>query len=236
MLNKDDVIPLYVQLKRLLRSQILNGEFKEMDLLPSETQLMKQFQITRTTIRKAIAELKQEGLVQQVHGKGTYVRLRETKDTVWNFQGFSDLAQLQNQKPITKVLEKETYTKEDGSSFLKLVRLRGLQSDNITSWMTIDTSHLPLKLFPGLDTYDFSNTSLYKLMRETYNTYPHFANLNIEPICGTSTIYNRLGIEEEKPLLRSFGTVLTESNIEIEHLEIIYSPNFKFKFSQYINY
>lgn len=235
MLNKDDVIPLYVQLKRLLRSQILNGEFKEMDLLPSETQLMKQYQITRTTIRKAIAELKQEGLVQQVHGKGTYVRLRETKDTVWNFQGFSDLAHLQNQKPITKVLEKEIYQK-DGSPFLKLVRLRGLQSDNITTWMTIDTSHLPLKRFPNLDTYDFSNTSLYKLLRETYNTYPHHANLNIEPILGTPLMYDRLELEEKKPLLRSFGVVSTESNIEIEHLEIIYSPHFKFKFSQYINY
>ncbi|WP_040977974.1 GntR family transcriptional regulator [Oceanobacillus jeddahense] len=235
MLNKDDVIPLYVQLKRLLRSQILNGEFKEMDLLPSETQLMKQYQITRTTIRKAIAELKQEGLVQQVHGKGTYVRLRETKDTVWNFQGFSDLAHLQNQKPITKVLEKEIYQK-DGSSFLKLVRLRGLQSDNITTWMTIDTSHLPLNRFPDLDTYDFSNTSLYKLLRETYNTYPHHANLNIEPILGTPLMYDRLELEEKKPLLRSFGVVSTESNIEIEHLEIIYSPHFKFKFSQYINY
>ncbi|MBY7144546.1 GntR family transcriptional regulator [Virgibacillus sp. NKC19-3] len=235
MLNKDDAIPLYVQLKRLLRSQILNGEFKEMDLLPSETQLMKQYQITRTTIRKAIAELKQEGLVQQVHGKGTFVRLRETKDTVWNFQSFSDIARDHNQKPVTEVLEKETYVKDD-SYFLKLVRLRGLQSDDdITSWMTIDTSHLPLKLFPNLETYDFSSTSLYELMRKVYNTYPHYANLNIEPISGTPLIYNRLEMKERKPLLQSYGVVLTESNIEIERINIIYSPNFNFKLSQYIH-
>ncbi|MFA1820832.1 GntR family transcriptional regulator [Virgibacillus oceani] len=233
MLNKNDIIPLYVQLKRILRSQILSGVFKEMDMLPSETQLMKKYQITRTTIRKALAELNKEGLVQQVHGKGTYVRLRETKDTVWNFQGFSDLARRQNQKPITKVLEKETYAK-DGDHFLKLVRLRGLKSEETTTWMTIDTSHLPLKIFPNIEDNNFSSTSLYKLMRETYNIYPHYANLNIEPIISTPLIRDRFELPEEQPLLRSSGIVLTESNIEIERIEIIYSQNFKFKLSQYI--
>lgn len=234
MLNKNDVIPLYVQLKRILRSQILNGVFKEMDMLPSETQLMKEYQITRTTIRKAIAELNKEGLVQQVHGKGTYVRLRETKDTVWNFQGFSDLARSHNQKPITKVLEKKTYSK-DGDYFLKLVRLRGLKSEETTTWMTIDTSHLPLKIFPNLESNDFSSISLYELMRETYNIHPHYTNLNLEPMMSTPLICERLELQKEQPLLKSSGIVLTESNVEIERLEIIYSPNFKFKLSQYIH-
>lgn len=234
MLNKNDVIPLYVQLQRILRAQILNGEFKEMDLLPSETQLMKKYEITRTTIRKAIAELRQEGLVQQVHGKGTYVRLRESKDTVWNFQGFSDLALSQKQKPVTKVLEKEMYVK-DGERYLKLVRLRGLQSKNDTAWMTIDSSHLPLSIFPGLEDNDFTSASLYELMRNVYHIYPHYANLTIEPVLSTSFLRDSLELKEEEPLLKSAGIVLTESNMEIERLEIIYSPKFKFKLSQYIH-
>lgn len=234
MLNKDDVIPLYVQLQRLLRDQILRGEFKEMDLLPSETQLMKQYNITRTTIRKAIAELKQEGLVQQVHGKGTYVRLKEAQETVWNFQGFSDLAISQHKQPVTKVLEKTVY-EQDGEHYLKLVRLRGLHSREKTIWMTIDTSILSLRLFPGLENNDFSTTSLYQVMRHHYHIFPYFANLHIEPIISTAEMRETLELENDVALLKSTGTVYTENNIEIERLEIIYSPSFKFKLSQYIH-
>lgn len=96
MLNKNDSAPLYIQLKQLIRKKILNNELKEMDFLPSESQLMKKFKITRTTIRKAISELKQEGLVQQIQGKGVYVKTRELKETVWNFQSFSDLVMRYN--------------------------------------------------------------------------------------------------------------------------------------------
>lgn len=234
MLNKNDVIPLYVQLQRLLRARILNGEFKEMDLLPSETQLMHQYEITRTTIRKAIAELRQEGLVQQVHGKGTYVRLRESQDTVWNFQGFSDLAMSQNQDPVTQVLEKEVY-RQEGERFLKLVRLRGLQAAGETVWMTMDTSHLPLRLFPGLEEYDFSVVSLYETMRKTYNIFPYYANLHIDPVLSNAFIRDSFELDAKDALLKSTGMVLTESDMEIEKLEIIYSPQFKFKLSQYIH-
>src|SRR5699024_2502353 len=180
-------------------------------------------------------ELNKEGLVQQVHGKGTYVRIRESKDTVWNFHSFSDLARRQNQKPITKVLEKETYTK-DGEHFLKLVRLRGLELEETTTWLTIDTSDLPLKIFPNIETYDFSTVSLYELMRETYRIFPHYTNLRIEPVMSTPLIRDRLKLPDEQPLLRSFGSVLTESDVEIEKIEIIYSPSFKFNLSQYIHY
>jgi GntR family transcriptional regulator len=107
MLNKNDSIPLYIQLKQLLRKKILDNELKEMDFLPSESQLMEKFQITRTTIRKAISELKQEGLVQQVQGKGVYVKTRELKETVWNFQSFSDLVMRYSKEPVTRLLEKE---------------------------------------------------------------------------------------------------------------------------------
>lgn len=141
MLNKNDSAPLYIQLKQLIRKKILNNELKEMDFLPSESQLMKKFKITRTTIRKAISELKQEGLVQQIQGKGVYVKTRELKETVWNFQSFSDLVMRYNKEPVTRLLEKEEVL-INKKNFLKLVRLRGFKQNTEVVWLTIEKSVL----------------------------------------------------------------------------------------------
>src|SRR5699024_5363780 len=234
MLNKKDSTPLYIQLKRLIREQIIEGKIEEMEFLPSEKQLMQKYSITRTTIRKAISELKQEGLVQQIQGKGVYVKVKELKETVWNFHSFSDLAASYNKKPVTKVLKKENILYEN-QMFLKLVRLRGFEMIDKVTWITLETSCLPLWLFEGIDNYNFSLNSIYKLMKEKYSVYPYYANMDIVPIESNYYLKNKFELSTKQPLLKSIGKVFTENEREIEKLEIIYSPHFKFKLSQYID-
>lgn len=90
MLNKNDIIPLYMQLQRILKEDILKGKYLQDELIPSETQLSKKYDITRTTVRKAIANLVDEGLLRREHGKGTFVSLRQVNYSIWNFGGFTD--------------------------------------------------------------------------------------------------------------------------------------------------
>lgn len=71
MLNRKDYTPLYVQLQRIIRQDIIRGKYKEGDMIPSEAQMMKLYGVTRTTIRKAISDLVNEGLLMQVQGKAT---------------------------------------------------------------------------------------------------------------------------------------------------------------------
>lgn len=234
MLNKNDSAPLYIQLKQLIRKKILNNELKEMDFLPSESQLMKKFKITRTTIRKAISELKQEGLVQQIQGKGVYVKTRELKETVWNFQSFSDLVMRYNKEPVTRLLEKEEVL-INKKNFLKLVRLRGFKQNTEVVWLTIEKSYLPLAIFGGIEEYDFETNSIYKLMKEQFGVKPYYADMSITPINSSKYLKEKFDFSIHQPLLKSSGKVFTENKIEIEQLEIIYSPNFNFKLSQYID-
>jgi DNA-binding GntR family transcriptional regulator len=234
MLNKNDVIPLYVQLKRLLKKDILSGKYKENDILPSETQLMKKFDITRTTIRKAINELKIEGLVTTKHGKGTVVKIKETKDTVWNFKSFTEIAKNQNLEPISKVIEQKIIT-ENNQKYNELSRLRGVKHRNGSiDWMTVEKSKVPTIFFPGIDQYNFENQSLYTVMAQNYHHPPYYARLEMQPIISDERIMEILELSSPTPLLKSSGKAYTESDEEIEHFEIIYSPSFKFVFSQYI--
>lgn len=74
VLDKCSSKALYQQLAGLIRRQVLNGELKPGDRLSSETQLVEQYKISRSSVRQAIDLLETEGLVTCVHGKGNYIR------------------------------------------------------------------------------------------------------------------------------------------------------------------
>ncbi|MEC0066243.1 GntR family transcriptional regulator [Paenibacillus thiaminolyticus] len=228
MLNRNDYTPLYVQLQRIIRQDIISGKYKEGDMIPSESQMMKIYGVTRTTIRKAISDLVNEGLLMQVQGKGNFVCLREVKHNIWNFSGFTDYVTKKNEIPVSKVLEKRIIT-QDEQQFMKLVRVRGVKNKLSTLWLTIDTSLVPLSVFPDIDQHDFSQQSLYSIMKQQYNTVPKNALLQIEPIMGDKNTKELLEYEEDIPLLQANGTVISEDEVEIEQVKVIYGPHMNFK-------
>ncbi|MEV2253040.1 GntR family transcriptional regulator [Streptomyces sp. NPDC050147] len=65
---------LYQQVAAAVREAILSGEFEPGAPLPSEAQLIERYQVSRPTVRNAIAALRAEGLVTVRHGKGSFVR------------------------------------------------------------------------------------------------------------------------------------------------------------------
>jgi GntR family transcriptional regulator len=68
--------PLYKQLADVLRSAITSGELAESTLLPSETELMQQYGVSRNSARNAVALLRVEGMIVTEHGRGSFVRAR----------------------------------------------------------------------------------------------------------------------------------------------------------------
>ncbi|MBR3000695.1 MAG: GntR family transcriptional regulator [Oscillospiraceae bacterium] len=56
-----------------LRAQIMRGDYKKGDKLPTESELSARFGVSRQTIRKALADLGQDGLITSVQGSGSYV-------------------------------------------------------------------------------------------------------------------------------------------------------------------
>lgn len=67
-------LPLHLTISEKLRQQILEGEFQPGTQLPSEHQLIEQFQVSRITIRRAISNLNQQGLVISRRGRGVFVK------------------------------------------------------------------------------------------------------------------------------------------------------------------
>lgn len=64
---------LYKQIKNIIKEQILAGEYKHGEKIPSERELCEKYKVSRITVRQAINEAVNEGLLYKVQGKGTFV-------------------------------------------------------------------------------------------------------------------------------------------------------------------
>jgi len=65
---------LYEQIVEQIEERILSGELRDGDRLPTERELVEQFEVSRTAVREAINALVQRGLVEAHPGRGTFVR------------------------------------------------------------------------------------------------------------------------------------------------------------------
>ena len=65
--------PIYEQIAYQIRMNILNGDLKEGDILPSIRALAKDLKISVITTKRAYEDLQKEGFIETVSGKGTFV-------------------------------------------------------------------------------------------------------------------------------------------------------------------
>lgn len=66
-------IPLYYQLEQKLRERILEGEFAKGDALPTEDRICGEYRVSRITVRRALASLQQQGMIERRRGVGSFV-------------------------------------------------------------------------------------------------------------------------------------------------------------------
>ena len=77
----DQEIPKHRQIYDALHQAIVSGRFSQGARLPSETELVEQYQASRPTVARALRDLQERGFVQRRVGSGTFVRLQEPEET-----------------------------------------------------------------------------------------------------------------------------------------------------------
>ncbi len=78
------LIPLYMQIGESISRDIAAGRFSDGDRLPPERELARQFSTTVRTLRKALVELQNQGLIESVQGSGNYVRLTDQTGSIYS--------------------------------------------------------------------------------------------------------------------------------------------------------
>jgi len=83
-------LPLFAQVKHSLRQDILDKRLRAGQKLPSEAQLQLSFGVSRITVRQALSELKSEGLIETINGKGSFVTRPVTAPRLGMLAGFKE--------------------------------------------------------------------------------------------------------------------------------------------------
>lgn len=166
--------PAYIRVYSALKGKILDGEYGIGDLMPPEPELERMFLVSRTTVRKAVEMLSQEGLVAAKQGKGTTVL---DYHTTQNINQVSSLSQTLEEKGcnvycknmyITRVAASARVASElqveRGSSVILIQRLQIADNKPIA----IFKNYLIPEMVPDIENYVGKFAHLYDFLEEHY--------------------------------------------------------------------
>ncbi len=231
-LQSNSDMPLYRQLINLIRTKIQDGTWKTGDQIPSEAELKDLYSISRITIRNAIAELVEEGLLAKRQGKGTYVLGKRLERDLHAFSSFTQVCINRGSVPSTITLSVRLKTGSakicrsldlpENSKVLAIERIRLVDNEPAI----LETNYFSPQ-FSYLLQEDL-NTSLYDLLKK-HGVYPTSANKTIEICYATETEAQHLQVAPDTALLLVVDQVF-DQDLKILHLckQIIRSDRFKF--------
>lgn len=172
MIKLNSAIPLYQQVAEDLENRIEQGEFCSGQSIPSEAKLCEQYEVSRITIRNAIAELVEQEILVKYQGKGVFVRTPKISSSLTTFKGFTYFCQENHIKTYTKILENKVVSAnavmakklelKDGEKLVYLKRLRHVNDRPVM----IEHVYLPYSKYGFLSKIDMENCSLYEKITE----------------------------------------------------------------------
>jgi GntR family transcriptional regulator len=191
-INRSSNRPLYLQVKEGLElwiaGKLHDGSLSQGDRLPSENELSEALQVSSITVKRSLDELRRQGLIQRIQGRGTFVtgRNRLTFDLPRMFS-ITSYTKESGMAPARKILEMSEHAASPAvakvlrltprARVIRLVRLRLVDQVPVA----VDTSYLPLKPLHDLIHVYRDGQSLYELMAERYGYKVVRAHDTLEP-------------------------------------------------------
>jgi GntR family transcriptional regulator len=166
--------PLYHQLKQVLQNAIEEGLYKPGERLPSEPELIREYGVSRITVRQALDGLEADGRVVRRHGKGTYVTEPRIEQPLIRLTDFVEDMQQAGQYPSSQVLIFEheparpsvagALNVASGTEVVHVERLRLAGGRRIA----IDSTWLPLRFGVLLSGLDLTQETIYHILETRY--------------------------------------------------------------------
>jgi GntR family transcriptional regulator len=174
-LNKETQnLPLYYKISREIIARIQRGELLPGMQLPSENEIIRDFQVSNTTARKILNEIEGLGWAIKIKGKGTFVQTNQIERSATRILGFNRNMIEAGYVPSTKLLStsvlKEGYSAAIGGRrysmtgpVFKIHRLRF--ANDIP--MMLEVRYISVQFCPGIEKQSFEG-SLYDIYEKVY--------------------------------------------------------------------
>lgn len=227
---------LYLQVYEEIKKNISNGFWSENSQIPTEHELMIEFDVSRDTIRKSLFKLLQEGYIYRQAGKGTFVRNNKSNYKLTILESFSEQMKSRGLHPSSEILDiscvipSKYITKHlelrHNEEVYKITRIR--KADNEP--MAYEITYLSKNLCPKIDKKIKNDTSLYQLYEKEYKHKMKYGDVRLEAEIVTGDIAEILKISSNSPILKMQCTVYLESRKPLYYVEASYIGN-KYVFS-----
>lgn len=221
MIDKNSPIPVYFQLKNEISLKISEGLWKPGECIASERELCDIYKVSRMTIRQAIGELVQEGVLLRIKGKGTFVCEEPIKQQ--DMMSFTEIIKKTGKNLKSEVVEFEVMNSpEEYESILNKKKLYKIKRKRIVDnkCIALETVYIPIEYCGDIDTEMLSG-SLFKILEERGYIVDH-SKSSIASIIMDEELKNTFGVSNGVPLLKIISKTYDHSNKIIFIEEAIY--------------
>lgn len=200
--------PLYYQLAEIIINDIKEKNLQENDRILTEREYCEKYNLSRSTVRQAIAYLEKKGYIYKVQGCGTFVSSRVMKQKLLKFYSFTEEAKKQGKTPSSKILSfkekkadekicKELNINKDDKVY-ELQRLR-LADNEVVMY---EKTYLLEKKMQGLSKNILLEKPLYDILQNRYNISFTKATERFSVLLADEKIAEILTIPQGSPIIR----------------------------------
>ena len=207
MIDKSSPIPVYYQLKEDILKKIREGVWKVGQCIDSERELSENYGVSRMTIRQALGELVQEGILVREKGKGTFVCEPKVKQK--DMMSFSEIIKRTGRTLETKVIEfNKIPTPEDLTDTFSFEEVYKINRNRIVDGECIanEVVYIPSD-YCGFINEEKLKGSLYKILEE-FGYSVEYSESSIKAVIMDETNKKIFGVDEQVPLLQIIGKTI----------------------------
>ncbi len=221
-------IPRHTQVSDWLKERIESGEWSLDDQLPSESQLGKQFSVSRITVRRALQTLESDGLIYRRQGLGSFVGTNRVQQGLVRLTDFAEdmvgAGLAASSRVIHSAMEEASEVVANalkinpGVQVLRLDRVRLGDGEALA----YDRTWLPVFYAQLLDGRDLENETIYHIMEEDYQIPMLSGRFRIEAINAPADIGRELGVPWGRALLMIERITVTEASRRVYYQQRFY--------------
>jgi GntR family transcriptional regulator len=236
-------VPLYYQLEHMLREKINAGAFVPGDRLPTESELIEQYNVSRITVRQALATLADDGLIERRQGRGTFVAERRTRKktfegTIHLTGSLDELIEMGLNTPVkllemnqvkASAQEAELLTVKPGAPIYHLKRLRVRDGKPFS----LIVNKLPEDIGSQLTREELESGALLQVLETKLGLKLRDARQMIRAELADPYVASLLEVRIGSPLLSIERTVYADDGRPVEYVHTLYRSDL-YSYSVYL--
>lgn len=226
----NDTMPIYEQIKNDIVYKIENNEYPPGVRLPSERQLAEEYTVSRVTVRQAIGELVNKGILQKKVGSGTYVRDTQVEQSLVQLKGIIEELRQHNYSVSIRVVE-TTYVKWSARNNLLWEKLHLQKEQKIykikrvllanNQPLLIDYNYFPEEIGKKYEMLDVSRDIIFRAL-EALGYHVDYANQKVSAKNASASQAHLLKIQERDAVLEVERLTFSASDIPLIYTRAIF--------------